>query len=240
MSELQFQNDEQPLSTDETALRRPSFMFAKRHGLLVTGEQDGKVLVMHTGQVEPSALVELRRFVGKPLSLQAMEPDQFEALLASSYEQGSSEAMQMMGDLGDGMDLMHAAEALPGLGPVNDPERGQAENHDRVDLDQPKEGAHGDRATRRSITVDRAHGQTEEGFAGCGGEERFGDEVVGEESGGSRDSSPQAIGEWEEGAGEQAAGHRRQPVQQGGVDAVLGEDAEPGAVMDPPEACEQP
>jgi len=55
----------------------------------------------------------LRRFMGMPLSLQAMDAERFEALLASSYEQGSNEAMQMMGDLGEGVDLMHAAQALP-------------------------------------------------------------------------------------------------------------------------------
>ncbi len=88
-------------------------MFAKRNGLLVNGEEDGKALVMHTGSVEPSALVELRRFMGMPLKLQAIDPETFESLLATRYEQGSSEAMQMMGDLGDGMDLMHAAQALP-------------------------------------------------------------------------------------------------------------------------------
>jgi general secretion pathway protein E len=113
MSELHIQDDDENLSSDETAPRRPPFMFAKRHGLLVNGEENGKAVVMHTGNVEPTALVELRRFMGMPLKLQAMDPERFESLLATSYEQGSSEAMQMMGDLGEGVDLMHAAQALP-------------------------------------------------------------------------------------------------------------------------------
>ncbi len=113
MSELQLQATDEKPGGDERAPRRPPFMFAKRTGLLVNGVEDGKALVMHTGPVEPSALVELRRFMGMPLKLQAIETDTFDSLLASRYEQGSSEAMQMMGDLGEGMDLMHAAQALP-------------------------------------------------------------------------------------------------------------------------------
>jgi len=113
MSELQLQATDEKPGGDGRAPRRPPFMFAKRNGLLVNGEEDGKALVMHTGSVEPSALVELRRFMGMPLKLQAIDSETFDSLLASRYEQGSSEAMQMMGDLGEGMDLMHAAQALP-------------------------------------------------------------------------------------------------------------------------------
>ncbi len=113
MTELPLREHEGEVLTEESGQRRPSFMFAKRHGLLVTGEADGRVTVAHTGRVDPQALVELRRFMGKPLALEALDAERFDALLATNYEQGSSEAMQMMGDLGDGMDLMHAAQALP-------------------------------------------------------------------------------------------------------------------------------
>jgi general secretion pathway protein E len=93
--------------------KRPTFLFAKRHGVLVTGEEDGKVLVLHTPGIQPSAVVELRRFMGKPLKLQEVEKDQFDSLLAMNYEQDSNEAMQMMGELGEDMDLMHIAQHMP-------------------------------------------------------------------------------------------------------------------------------
>jgi len=93
--------------------RRPTFLFAKRHGVLVTGEEEGKVVVLHTPGIEPAAVVELRRFMGKPLKLQEVEKDQFDSLLAITYEQDSNEAMLMMGDLGDDMDLMQIAQHLP-------------------------------------------------------------------------------------------------------------------------------
>ncbi len=99
--------------TAEALPRRPPFLFAKRHGVLVTGYTDKQALVAHTATVSPSALIELRRLVGRPLKLQLIDQEQFNTLLSNSYEQGSSEAMQMMGDLGDDLDLMHVAQALP-------------------------------------------------------------------------------------------------------------------------------
>jgi general secretion pathway protein E len=59
------------------------------------------------------ALVELRRFMQQPLSLQLVDDEHFKNLLAGAYEQDSSEAMQMMGDLGEGMDLFSIAQQLP-------------------------------------------------------------------------------------------------------------------------------
>ena len=113
MTELPVQSAEEISLNEAAGLRRPPFMFAKRHGLLVTGEQDGKALVLHCSGVDPAALAELRRFMGQPLSLSLVDRERFDSLLAITYEQDSSEAMQMMDDLGEEMDLMHVAEHLP-------------------------------------------------------------------------------------------------------------------------------
>ena len=113
MTETSLQEPEEQLDGAAASLRRPSFLFAKRHGLLVTGEEDGKALVLHTPDIEPAAVIELRRFLGRPLKLRPVDPEQFDSLLANTYEQGSDEAMQMMGDLGDDMDLMQVAQHLP-------------------------------------------------------------------------------------------------------------------------------
>ena len=113
MAETPLQAPEEQLVEATSGPRRPSFLFAKRHGLLVTGDEDGKVLVLHTPSIEPAAVVELRRFMGRPLKLRPVDPEQIDSLLANTYEQGSNEAMQMMGDLGEGMDLMQVAQHLP-------------------------------------------------------------------------------------------------------------------------------
>jgi len=113
MSEGSLQDIDELSGEDETGLRRPPFMFAKRHGVLVAGEENGKVVVVHTAGIEPVAIVELRRLMGMPLKLQLVEQEQFDSQLSAAYEQDSNEAMLMMGDIGDDMDLMHVAEQLP-------------------------------------------------------------------------------------------------------------------------------
>jgi general secretion pathway protein E len=113
MTEVSSQAPEEFSSDEFAGPRRPPFMFAKRHELLVTGEEDGKALVLHCSNVDPAALAELRRFMGQPLSLTVVDSGKFEALLASTYEQDSNEAMQMMDGLGEDMDLNHIAEHLP-------------------------------------------------------------------------------------------------------------------------------
>jgi len=113
MAELPLQDTEEPGAGETAGLHRPPFMFAKRHGVLVTGEEDGMAVVMHTADVDPVSVVELRRFMGQPLKLQVVDREKFDSLLALTYEQDSNEAMLMMGDLGDNMDLMYVAQHLP-------------------------------------------------------------------------------------------------------------------------------
>lgn len=48
-----------------------------------------------------------------PVSLQTLDSDKFDYLLRQAYEQGSSEAMDIMGDMGDDMDLYRIAQQLP-------------------------------------------------------------------------------------------------------------------------------
>jgi general secretion pathway protein E len=93
--------------------RRPPFMFAKRHGLLVTGIGDNGADVVLGPDADAGALIELRRFVGRHLNFRQVGSEEFNALLASTYEQGSNEAMQMMEGLGDDLDLFQIAQALP-------------------------------------------------------------------------------------------------------------------------------
>ena len=75
MTETSLQEPEEQLDGAAAGLRRPSFMFAKRHGLLVTSEEDGKALVLHTPDIDPAAVIELRRFLGRPLKLRPVDPE---------------------------------------------------------------------------------------------------------------------------------------------------------------------
>ncbi|MEE9494323.1 MAG: type II secretion system ATPase GspE [Gammaproteobacteria bacterium] len=91
---------------------RPSFAFAKRHGVLVTEFEDDHARVVLSPAADPQALVELKRVLKRPMKLERVDEARFDALLASVYEKDSNQAMQMMGEMED-LDLFQVAQALP-------------------------------------------------------------------------------------------------------------------------------
>lgn len=93
--------------------RRLPFAYAKRQGVLVTDFESGCAKVVCRPDVSTPALTELRRFIGAPLQLEIISPEKFNTMLQRSYEYGSSQTMQMIGDMGDEMDLSSIAQQLP-------------------------------------------------------------------------------------------------------------------------------
>ncbi len=102
-----------PAAPAEAAQRRLPFAFAKRHGVLVNQWDEGRALLWCRADVSATALTEARRYLGAPFTLQVLDNDKFDYLLRQAYEQGSSEAMDIMGDMGDDMDLSRIAQDLP-------------------------------------------------------------------------------------------------------------------------------
>jgi len=97
----------------ETALRRPPFAFAKRHGLIVSEDRGDHVVVAARPGVGIEAIQETRRFVGRPLRLQNVSPQEFDALLQKTYEGQSAATASLMQGLGDEeADLDSLARAL--------------------------------------------------------------------------------------------------------------------------------
>ena len=101
-----------PPTATPADVRRLPFTFARRHGVLAMGVEDGRARVMCRPAVSAFTLAELRRHLGVPLRLHTVSADEFEALLQKQYEHGSGEAMQMMEDIGDDMDLFRVAQQL--------------------------------------------------------------------------------------------------------------------------------
>ncbi len=97
---------------EDVIKKRISFPYAKRHGVLVKTWEAGCAIVVCRSNTSALALTELRRFLGAPLKLEHATPEAFEALLAQSYEHDSTQAMQMMGDLGESIDLFSIAQQL--------------------------------------------------------------------------------------------------------------------------------
>ena len=90
-----------------------AFSFAKRHGVLVVGRDGAGVQVVHRPGVTLQALTELRRHCGAPLQLEELSAQAFEQHLAAAYESGSSQSMQAMEEMDQGLDLFEVASSLP-------------------------------------------------------------------------------------------------------------------------------
>ncbi|MCP4089453.1 MAG: type II secretion system protein GspE, partial [Gammaproteobacteria bacterium] len=93
-------------------LRIP-FLFARRHGVILTSSKSDKACVSYKEGASATGLRELQRVTGKPLELQKIEDQEFETILSQVYQTDSSDAMQAMEGLGDEFDLFRIAEELP-------------------------------------------------------------------------------------------------------------------------------
>src|SRR5205814_2080939 len=76
------------------------FAFAKRHGVLVEGIENGTAKVIYHDKPHAAILAEIRRHVDMPLELVEVNPETFSKRLVKTYETDSSLAMQMAEDMG--------------------------------------------------------------------------------------------------------------------------------------------
>jgi general secretion pathway protein E len=101
------------LATGPVEPRRPPYGFAKRHGVVVGHEINGRVMVFHRPDTKTTVLAEIRRFLSTPLMLSSVSEAEFNNLLTQHYESSSGGAMAMMEDIGGDLDLNSLAESLP-------------------------------------------------------------------------------------------------------------------------------
>ncbi len=112
--ELLEQEHDSPLDEGEEDLfkHRLPFSFAKRHGVLISHEDELYVANIK-GSTSIETLGEARRFLRKPFAINVMQDDDFELLLEASFQRDSSEAKQMMEDIGNEVDLFTLADEMP-------------------------------------------------------------------------------------------------------------------------------
>ena len=87
------------------AAARVPYAFARRHGLVATGEGE---VAMREG-ADPKGLIELRRFLGRPFALRQVDQPAFDRLLSDLY----AAAAEAVDTLGFDDDLGHLAAHLP-------------------------------------------------------------------------------------------------------------------------------
>ena len=102
---------ESPLQ--ETLPGRLPFAFAKRNGVILTQDEDGKPLILVRPGATHSALAEANRISGGQARFSTIESDHFDQALNEAYQSDSAETMQMVEGIGDEMDLASLAESVP-------------------------------------------------------------------------------------------------------------------------------
>ncbi|MDH3325472.1 MAG: type II secretion system ATPase GspE [Gammaproteobacteria bacterium] len=92
--------------------KRVSFAFAKRHQIILDTNKEDSYQIHFGPDTSLQTLNELRRYLRVPLKLQMHKTEEFNRRLQENYEQGSNEAMQMAGELGEELDLFSVAQEL--------------------------------------------------------------------------------------------------------------------------------
>ena len=87
------------------------FGFAKRHSVLLSQADSGYVLHC-LASVSLDIISEIRRIVRAPFAFDILSEDEFEQKLTIGYQQGSSEAKQMMENIGNEVDLYSLADEM--------------------------------------------------------------------------------------------------------------------------------
>lgn len=95
-----------------TRYPQPSYGFAKRNGVVVGERPDGQLTVIYRSPLKAEIITELKRYLAAPLTLQQVNDEAFEKILAKHYDQSSDSAMSMMQDWGEDMDLAEVAESI--------------------------------------------------------------------------------------------------------------------------------
>lgn len=94
-------------------VKRLPFSFANRFKLVLE-QMDGDLVLYYIEPMSMQALLEVKRVCAQPFRLQAMNTEAFERKLTQAYQRDSSEARQLMEDIGaDSDDFFSLAEELP-------------------------------------------------------------------------------------------------------------------------------
>jgi general secretion pathway protein E len=89
------------------------YLFAKRFGVALLGEEDGTLRVAMREGGDARALIEVRRFLARSFQVEYSAPERFDRILSERYAQDGQAAADAAGSLGLGDELMSLAADLP-------------------------------------------------------------------------------------------------------------------------------
>ncbi|GMR19981.1 MAG: type II secretion system ATPase GspE [Gammaproteobacteria bacterium] len=93
--------------------QRLPYYFAKRHGVISARTVEENLEVWARPGVSGIVLSEIYRGLGRPVRLQPLTEEQFDAALNRAYERSASHAEQIVGDLDENLDIADLAQQLP-------------------------------------------------------------------------------------------------------------------------------
>ncbi|MBM34684.1 MULTISPECIES: type II secretion system ATPase GspE [unclassified Arsukibacterium] len=102
---------EEEVKPVSSRIRLP-FSFAKRHGVLLQQQPNGWLLYVQP-TTRPESVLEVRRLLAEGFTVKALSATEFETLLEASYQRDSSEAQQLMEDIGNEVNLASLADDIP-------------------------------------------------------------------------------------------------------------------------------
>lgn len=88
------------------------YNFIRKHGIMVTSIENDVAEVAYKKSCRMAILAEIKRHLNKPVKLTCINAEEFEIKVSELYESGSTQAMQVMGDISEDMDLNDVAMGL--------------------------------------------------------------------------------------------------------------------------------
>ena len=100
--------------TDQDEIGRPllPFPFANRFNVFVLKEGNHNTLY-HKNTISIPVIAEIQRHLSVPFVCKNLSDNEYDKLISRAYENRNNEAMQMVEDLGDEMDLATLADSVP-------------------------------------------------------------------------------------------------------------------------------
>ncbi|MCR8921794.1 type II secretion system ATPase GspE [Dasania sp. GY-MA-18] len=101
------------MADQNSAFQNIPFAYAKKNAVFVKAGAGQQAQVCHKNPLPLMVYAELRRYFGGSFQSTLLNSADFDQQLAAAYERDSSEAMQMVENLGDEIDLASIADAVP-------------------------------------------------------------------------------------------------------------------------------
>ena len=89
------------------------YAFAKRFGVALLREEDGRLVVAMREGGDPRPLIEVRRYLARPFTVETMPAERFDRILSERYAMDGQAAAHAAGTLGLGDELSSLATDLP-------------------------------------------------------------------------------------------------------------------------------